>query len=116
MPTKIGSVQSFKNPKVFYDIFKGRDGVTYCACDGWKWQKVAPKDRDCKHLAAFRKGLNHPSVYIPAVDQKFIQGAVVPLPKPTPPSPPLFSFLKFAGTLQLLHDLANPRPTFLEID
>jgi hypothetical protein len=33
-----------------YTITRGNDGVTYCDCPSWKFQRVSPADRTCKHI------------------------------------------------------------------
>jgi len=30
--------------------FSKADGVAYCTCPAWRFQKTAPKNRWCKHL------------------------------------------------------------------
>lgn len=52
-------VKSDSNPKVTYRISLGRDGVIYCTCPSWKFQKVAPKNRSaCKHMKSVAKALS----------------------------------------------------------
>lgn len=34
-----------------YTVKQGRDGVVYCSCPSWKFQRVTPALRTCKHLA-----------------------------------------------------------------
>jgi predicted nucleic acid-binding Zn finger protein len=33
-----------------YDIKTGKDGVVHCSCPAWRFQKVAPAKRTCKHI------------------------------------------------------------------
>ena len=46
----IAIVPSDSNPSKFYEIRKGADNNTYCTCPAWKFQKVTPAKRTCKHL------------------------------------------------------------------
>lgn len=56
MPTEIlGQVKSHSNPHTYYDIKKGRDGVVYCDCMGWKMSTKDPKT--CKHVEEFVGGV-----------------------------------------------------------
>lgn len=40
-----------KDSGKLYTIKVGNDGVPYCTCPSWKFQKKAQKDRRCKHFA-----------------------------------------------------------------
>lgn len=33
-----------------YDIKKGKDGVVYCTCPAWRFQKLPVAARTCKHI------------------------------------------------------------------
>ena len=35
-----------------YEIRLGGDGNVYCTCPAWKFQKLPPKERTCKHMKA----------------------------------------------------------------
>jgi hypothetical protein len=35
-----------------YEIRLGGDGNVYCTCPSWKFQKLPPKERTCKHMKA----------------------------------------------------------------
>ena len=38
-----------------YTLILGQDGVAYCTCPAWRFQKGAPKSRTCKHLKALER-------------------------------------------------------------
>lgn len=38
------------NGKTSYDIKLGKDGNVYCTCPAWKFQKLHPQQRTCKHI------------------------------------------------------------------
>lgn len=38
-----------------YTVKQGRDGVVYCSCPSWKFQRVTPALRTCKHIAKARQ-------------------------------------------------------------
>jgi hypothetical protein len=87
MGTLITKVQSSTNPAQSYDILLGGDGNVYCTCPGWKYQKLPPKERTCKHMkalsskiAAFTKGLGAP---------KAAPVATKPVAKPSAPLSPV---------------------------
>jgi len=33
-----------------YDIKLGKDGNVYCSCPAWRFQKLHPHARTCKHI------------------------------------------------------------------
>jgi len=42
------------NPNKTYEIRRGADGVVYCTCPAWRFQRLRKGEtRTCKHLAAF---------------------------------------------------------------
>lgn len=46
-------VRSASNPEKTYEIREGADGNIYCTCPSWRFQRVAPAHRSCKHLRSF---------------------------------------------------------------
>lgn len=48
--TVLAHVPSSSNPSVAYEIRLGGDGNVYCTCPAWKFQKLPPKERSCKHM------------------------------------------------------------------
>lgn len=49
----IRQVPSSSNPNKVYDVRQGKDGICYCNCPAWKFQKVASESRKpCKHIRA----------------------------------------------------------------
>lgn len=55
--TILATIPSMTNPEIVYTIKRGHDGNVYCSCPAWKFQKLAPKDRTCKHLRALAAGM-----------------------------------------------------------
>ena len=49
-------VASKSNPEKSYEIRQGADGVVYCNCPAWKFQRLASGNRTCKHLKSFHAG------------------------------------------------------------
>lgn len=49
MSRTIGTFQSSSNPEKFYTVTEGNDGVVYCSCPAWKFQRLAAAMRSCKH-------------------------------------------------------------------
>jgi predicted nucleic acid-binding Zn finger protein len=35
-----------------YEIKRGRDGVLYCSCPAWRFQRKPAAERSCKHMRA----------------------------------------------------------------
>jgi hypothetical protein len=50
LATVLATVPSSSNPEVVYTIRRGADGNVYCSCPAWKFQKLNPAQRTCKHL------------------------------------------------------------------
>lgn len=55
--TVLATVPSASNPEVVYTIKRGTDGNVYCSCPAWKFQKLSPQLRTCKHLRALAAGM-----------------------------------------------------------
>ena len=49
--TVLATVPSSSSSAV-YEIRLGGDGNVYCTCPAWKFQKLPPKERTCKHMKA----------------------------------------------------------------
>lgn len=47
-------VPSESHPGKAYAITRGKDGVVYCSCNKWKFQKLPPRLRTCPHLQKWR--------------------------------------------------------------
>jgi hypothetical protein len=53
----VGKFQSMTSPGKFYEIRRGKDGVVYCTCPAWKFQKKEyGQPRTCKHLKSLMLG------------------------------------------------------------
>jgi hypothetical protein len=50
--TTLMSVPSSSNPDKSYDVKLGKDGNVYCSCPAWRFQKLHPHQRTCKHIKA----------------------------------------------------------------
>ena len=50
MGTILASVPSKTTAGKSYNIVQGADGVVYCQCPAWKYQRLTPSRRTCKHL------------------------------------------------------------------
>jgi hypothetical protein len=49
------TVPSESNPSKSYEIRLGHDGNVYCSCPSWKFMKVHPHLRSCKHMKKLSK-------------------------------------------------------------
>lgn len=47
----IGTVKS-SSGEGSYTVARGADGVVYCSCPAWRFQRLAPAARSCKHIRA----------------------------------------------------------------
>ena len=50
---EITRIQSQSNPEKSYVLTAHSDGVVSCSCPSWKFQRVAPALRCCKHIRQF---------------------------------------------------------------
>ena len=48
----LGSALS-SNGYTVYQIIRDAEGGVYCTCPAWKFQRVNPRMRTCKHLQRF---------------------------------------------------------------
>lgn len=48
--TLITTVASSSNPNLRHEIRLGGDGVVYCTCPAWRFQRKSPAARQCKHM------------------------------------------------------------------
>lgn len=85
-PTVITKVVSESSGAV-YEIRLGADANVYCTCPAWKFQKLPPKERTCKHMkavsgkiAAFAKGLSAPKVAAPVAAPPAAAPVMAPAP------------------------------------
>jgi len=53
-PVVLARVPSSSNPSKSYEIRRGGDGVVYCTCPSWRFQKNSPSNRTCKHIEAWK--------------------------------------------------------------
>jgi len=51
-PTQTLDIMSVtsSNGKTEYQIKLGKDGNVYCSCPAWRFQKLHPHQRTCKHI------------------------------------------------------------------
>lgn len=81
----IAVVPSSSNPALSYEIRLGHDGNVYCSCPNWKYQKLPPKERTCKHMKEL-------SAKIAEVTGKMAKAvpakATTPAPAPAPAAAP----------------------------
>jgi hypothetical protein len=50
--TVLLTVPSASNPAKSHEVKLGKDGNVYCSCPAWRFQKVHPHARTCKHIKA----------------------------------------------------------------
>ena len=56
-PRLMAVVPSHSDPLRAYEIRLGKDANVYCLCPAWRFQKLPPKARTCKHIEALRAQL-----------------------------------------------------------
>ena len=52
MSSILATVASSSSDKT-YNICKGADGVVYCTCPAWKFQRLTSEGRTCKHIKSW---------------------------------------------------------------
>lgn len=72
--TVLARFESKSKPGTYHEVKLGADGVVYCGCPSWRFQKSHPSCRSCKHTKAFVAQVTHAGVPLA------LQGAVQ-LPK-----------------------------------
>ena len=55
MSTILSTVASSSSDKT-YNIVRGADGVVYCTCPAWKFQRLTAEGRTCKHIKSWSAG------------------------------------------------------------
>jgi hypothetical protein len=53
MSTILAKIASKSNPSKTYTITLSAEGVVYCDCPAWRYQRISPADRCCKHTVSF---------------------------------------------------------------
>lgn len=57
--TVLAKFPSASKPGLFHEVRIGADGVIYCTCPSWRFQKNHPACRCCKHTKAFMARATH---------------------------------------------------------
>lgn len=78
------TVPSESNPSKSYEIRLGHDGNVYCSCPAWKFQKVHPHLRVCKHMKALSKEIGEAAAKLKGGGTK----VAAPAPKAAPVAAP----------------------------
>jgi len=52
-PGPLAVMRSMSNPNKAYQVTLGEDGVVHCSCPAWRFQKLPPSERKCKHIRQF---------------------------------------------------------------
>jgi hypothetical protein len=51
----LAEYESDSTPGKMYQVMMGEDGVVYCTCPAWRFQKGrSPSERVCKHIRRFK--------------------------------------------------------------
>jgi hypothetical protein len=45
---------SKSNPSLSHEVRQGADGVVFCSCPSWRFQKNSPTNRTCKHIEQWK--------------------------------------------------------------
>lgn len=64
--TVVARFESASKPGSFHEVRFGADGVLYCTCPSWRFQKNTPSCRCCKHTKAFLARTSHGGVALSA--------------------------------------------------
>ena len=67
--TVLARFASKSSPGSFHEVKLGADGVIYCGCPSWRFQKNHPSCRCCKHTRAFMAQTSHGGVALSAQGQ-----------------------------------------------
>ena len=55
----LATFPSKSNPSKSHEVRLGKDGVVYCTCPAWRFQKLTPSCRCCKHTKATVASMTH---------------------------------------------------------
>lgn len=53
-PVVLSRYASKSNPSKSHEVRRGADGVVYCTCPSWRFQKNSPSNRTCKHIEMWK--------------------------------------------------------------
>jgi hypothetical protein len=53
-PVVLSRFASKSNPSKSHEVRRGADGVVYCTCPSWRFQKNSPSNRTCKHIESWK--------------------------------------------------------------
>jgi len=84
MTTLLATVPASKPGVEPYNINLGNDNNVYCSCPSWKWQKIPPKERTCKHIDALSLQMKQLASKLGAVSPASVVVAVPKAPKAAP--------------------------------
>ena len=84
MTTLLATVPASKPGAAPYSINLGADNNVYCSCPAWKFQKLPPKERTCKHINALSGQLK---ILASKLGAKTPASVVVAVPKAAPAAP-----------------------------
>lgn len=54
-PVVLARNESSSRPGSFHEVRRGADGVVYCTCPSWRFQKNSPSNRTCKHIESWKR-------------------------------------------------------------
>jgi len=73
--TVLARYESKSKPGHFHEVRCGADGVIYCTCSSWRFQKESPANRTCLHTEAWVAQVTHGGATLRTQE-------AVPMPKP----------------------------------